>query len=124
MTHDFVLPDKKGRSIEYDVGDETVYAFHKGAKIGEFSLRVIELPRDFLEVHADVIDLDAEYRNAGIGIQMVQLAYEHHGQKIVPPDTYYPEKESRNTMTPEGLRLMISCQKRGWVTEFQDQLPD
>lgn len=121
MSEDFAFEDKKRRTITFDVDDSGVLAYHEGEKVGEFTLRVVE--DDFLgkAVHADVIDLDKEYHNAGIGNEMVRLAFQHHGQKIIPPATYYPESENRNTMTPEGLRLMLAGQKHGWVAEFPDK---
>ncbi|MFB9267673.1 hypothetical protein ACFFWD_31825 [Bradyrhizobium erythrophlei] len=125
MSEDFVFQDKKGRTITFDVDDSGVLAYHQKKKIGEFTLRVIDDDLLGAAVHADVIDLDNKFHNAGIGNEMVRLAFQHHGQKIVPPATFYPESANRNTMTPEGFRLRAAGQKHGWVTEFPDkEVPD
>ncbi|UWU75464.1 hypothetical protein N2603_36445 [Bradyrhizobium huanghuaihaiense] len=122
MHYDHQFIDARGRKIEFDVREDWISAYHEGKKVGEFSLRIVEHEMLGDEVHADVIDLQEGFRSAGIGSEMVRLAFEMHG-KIIPPATYYPEKENRNSMTPEGLRLMISCQKKGWVGPFPDQEP-
>jgi hypothetical protein len=66
--------------------------------------------------HADTIDVDKGFRRAGIGLEMVRLAYVYNGAPIIPPATYYADKEKRNTMM-KGQRL-------GYVTEFPDRLND
>jgi hypothetical protein len=125
MSEDFEFQDKKGRTITFDVDDSGVLAFHQKKKIGEFTLRVIEDDLLGTAVHADLIDLDNKFHNAGIGNEMVRLAFQHRGQKIIPPATYYAESANRNTMTPEGFRLMAAGQKHGWVMEFPDkEVPD
>ena len=124
MTTEF--QDRQNRTIAFDVDDDSVEAFYQGARIGQFTLRIEqhEPPIGQL-VHADVIDLEEKFRGAGIGKEMVRRAFEHHGEKIIPPATYYAEKEQRNSMTQEGMALMRSCQREGWVAEFPDnEKPD
>jgi hypothetical protein len=86
--------DRKGRTVTFDVDDGCVQALYGGQRIGEFTLRIEEDPFGDV-VHADVIDLKEEFRKEGIGREMVRQAFEHHGQPIIPPATYYPEKDNR-----------------------------
>ena len=88
--------------------------------------RLSNLTRDFPPtIHADVVDVDATFQNAGIASEMVRLAFEQHGQKIIPPPKYEPEPAKRNTITSEGMRLILSGQKKGWFSEFpDDEMPE
>jgi hypothetical protein len=35
--------------------------------------------------------------------------------------TYEPEPAKRNTITDEGMAVVRSAQKKGWMTEFPDR---
>ncbi|MEZ0222187.1 GNAT family N-acetyltransferase [Tardiphaga sp. 803_E3_N1_3] len=122
-----IFIDKKGREIQIDVSDDIITAYHNDKEIGEFTLRIEDDSDEYFQrtaVHADVIDIDKEFQNAGIGSEMLRRAYEHHGIQITPPDTYYPNKSNRNTMSGAGYSLMRRGQSQGWVGPFSDQLPD
>jgi GNAT superfamily N-acetyltransferase len=118
--HEFI--DKTGQKITFDVLEESITAYHDGKQIGQFTLKVIEMDERFPpEIHADVIDVDEKFRKAGIGSEMVRLAFEQHGYAIIPPPTYEAEAAKRNSITEDGMRLLLSGQKKGWFTDFPDQ---
>jgi hypothetical protein len=121
MAHDETFTDNKERTIDFDVQPEIIKAYHKGKRIGEFTLRIEEMPLVGEEVHADAINIDGDFQRAGIGLAMVRLAFVNSGAPIIPPDTYYPEKENRNSMTQGGRALMRAAQKLGYVSGFRDQ---
>ena len=124
MNPDDTFIDKKKRTIGIDVNDGSVVVYSGEKRIGEFTLKVIDNDYEPPEVHADVIDVDKEFREAGIGSEMLKRAFEHHGRKIIPPPTYDPNPATRNSMTREGHRLMEAGQRHGWVADFPDRLPD
>jgi hypothetical protein len=112
MSDDYEFTDKDGRKITFDVSLGFVTAYFENKNIGEFTLRIEEQEMFGEIVHADVIDLKEEFRGAGIGSEMLRLAFQEHGM-ITPPARYYPEKENRNTMTPVGMAFMLSGKRAG-----------
>ncbi|BBZ97477.1 hypothetical protein BRDID11004_16120 [Bradyrhizobium diazoefficiens] len=120
MTWDHEFTDKQDRKIAFEVTYESIRAYYAGKRIGGFTLNVVEFDERFPPtVHADVVDVDKEFQNAGIASEMVRLAFEEHGQ-IIPPPKYEAEAAKRNSITEDGMRLVLSGQKKGWFTEFPD----
>jgi hypothetical protein len=117
--HEFT--DKDDRNITFDISPDCITAYHAGKSIGEFTLKIVEFDKGLPdEVQANTIDVDQKFRNAGIASEMVRLAFEQNG-KIMPPPTFEPEKTKRNSISEDGMRLVLSAQRKGWFTEFPDK---
>jgi len=114
------IKDGKERLIEYDLAPDCITARHNGKVIGDFTLDVVGQEHGPDEVHADTININEDYQRAGIGSEMVRLASEYHDQPLIPPQTHYVHRETRNTMTGGGRALMEAGQRKGWVSEFPD----
>lgn len=120
MAYDHEFKDKKGRTIGFDVSEGSIRAYFRGKRIGEFTLNVDHYDERFAPlVQADVIDVDQKFRMAGIASEMVRLAFEQHG-RILPPSRYEPEPAKRNSISPEGMQVILSGQRKGWFAEFPD----
>jgi hypothetical protein len=117
MTWDHEFNDKRARRITFDT-TASIRAYFEEKCIGEMTLKEVEY-EDRCVVYADAVQVDKQFQNAGIGLEMIRLAYEQHGP-IVPPDRFETDPDKRNTITEDGMRLLLSGQKKGWVAEFPD----
>jgi hypothetical protein len=122
---DDTFDDREGRTIGIDVDDGGARVYSGEKKIGEFSVNIVTNDKtgDYF-VEAGVVDLDKEFRRAGIASEMMKRIFELHGKQIIPPPTYDPNPGTRNSISSYGMALLKSGQRHGWVTDFPDQLPD
>jgi hypothetical protein len=120
-TWDHEFTDKRKRKITFYTTSECITAYHAGRRVGALTLNIVGYDKGRPdEVYGGVADVDAEFQNAGIASEMVRLAFEEHGP-IIPPPTYEPEPEIRNSITEDGMRLVLSAQRKGWFREFPDK---
>ncbi|XSC43441.1 hypothetical protein ACF1BQ_036625 [Bradyrhizobium sp. RDT10] len=119
MTWDHEFNDKRKRWITFDTTG-SIRAYFEGKCIGELALRDEEFEGGRCVVYAENVHVDEEFQNARIGLEMLRLAYEQNGP-IVPPHRFETNSAKRNTITGDGMRLLLSGQKKGWVAEFPDR---
>lgn len=116
--------DKKGREILIENESDVITAFHKGVEIGAFHIREEEQADGTVVAHAESIELGEQYRGSGIGTELVHVAFNDRNMKIIPPDTYYPDKQTRNTISESGMALIKKCQHLGFMAPFSNLTDD
>jgi hypothetical protein len=113
----FTFKAKSGRNIiiKIDEPDDFI-AYYNGKEIGRFETGEDENGTPL----ALSINVKAEYRNLGIGGELVRRAYEYKGAPLVPPGPHDRLKTHGNTITEDGMRLVLSAQKKGHISAFSD----
>jgi hypothetical protein len=114
----YLFVDKRGRRIDIEIDEvqTEILAYHRGEKIGNFQTTMDDDGYAF----AYSIDINEEYRRAGIGLEMVRLAFEYHGRPLIPPGRNDSMKINGNYVTDSGAALVRAGQERGYFTPFPD----
>jgi GNAT superfamily N-acetyltransferase len=114
--------DAQGRLIILDEGIDEFRALHEGAQVGLFVVDVQEDEYNRIPM-AYSIDVHRDYRRAGIGKRLVQMAFESLGV-IQLPKQHGTMRDDGNYVTGDGAGLMRACQEEGWVSPFPEEIEE
>lgn len=113
---DMTFVDAKDRTIVIE-GDDDIEAFHEGRQIGR-----IEFDSDEFGPRLYGMNINLDYRQAGIGTEMMRAAAELHGKRFrkasllavgghhVPSEDYF---------TQEGAALIQRCIRLGILEDTE-----
>ncbi|XZT20739.1 hypothetical protein ACT42U_00810 [Acinetobacter baumannii] len=113
--------DKMKREINISLVDDDINAFYDGNKIGELTFDYVEKDLGYSD-HVEYISrlhymqVDSNFRKAGIASKMMELAVEYHGNYFIRPKLNAVggrDKECYEYYTPEGKALIESCIRNG-----------
>lgn len=115
--------DRQGREIEISSDGTDASAHHNGHEVGRVSTTG---PIEIDNYHSAPpkitgMDVDEEYRGAGIGLRMIKELFEEAGEELEPADKNVG-RGGENALTDEGLALTRRAQKAGYVLPFADEV--
>jgi len=113
--------DAMGRRIRFEVAEDIV-AYHEGREVGRIQLEDVEIDDHLSFTRLFGIDVDEEYRRAGIGVELVRRAVAEHGAFARPRLDALGSfgRDSRDYFTPEGAALFRHCIALGIVNDDRD----
>ncbi|HFG6877061.1 hypothetical protein [Acinetobacter baumannii] len=120
--------DKMKREINISLDGEDINAFYNGEKIGELIFDYVEKDLGYGD-HVEYISrlncmqVDSNFRKAGIASKMMELAVEYHGNFIRPKINAVggKDKECNEYYTSEGKALIESCIRNGILKDDPDE---
>lgn len=71
--------DKSGNTIELEIDCDDAVAYHEQREIGRIQFEEIDCDKGDSFVKLMNMDVNPEYRNAGIATKLMELAVEYHG---------------------------------------------
>lgn len=119
-----IFKDKRDRTIEIEADDTAAYASHDGKEIGfiettgrrEVDLRKPDLPPKIIGMN-----VNPEYRRAGIATKMIELIWLENEEQALEPADKNIGIGGLNALTDDGEKLTICCQKLGYILPFPSE---
>ena len=100
--------DKKGRAIQLQCCDPTIYAYYNGAKIGELDFQ--DYDDGFI---MSFVEVKVEYRRAGIAVEMIKFAIEQVGDFALPGLSWNARRDDQLHTSQDGRALLNYCFSAG-----------
>lgn len=117
--------DRYGRLIEITSDGTDAYAYHEGRQVGHIETTgQREIDRGaWWPPKITGMNVDDDFRCAGIGLKMIEELYKEAGEQLEPADKNIGIGKV-NALTDEGLRLTERAQEKGYVLPFENETDD